>query len=63
MELNARVPHGSLAVESIDGDPHFVMLNSHLRVACDPIDIRHSVLDIAQWADDMEAALTGQDLY
>ncbi len=63
LELNARVPHGSLAVESIDGDPHFVMLNSHLRVACDPIDIRHSVLDIAQWADDMEAALTGQDLY
>ncbi len=63
LELNAQVPHGSLAIETIDGVSHFVMLNSHLRATCDPVEIRHSILDIAQCADDVEKALTGDDQY
>ncbi len=63
LELNAQVPHGALAVETIDGRPTFVMLNSHLRTACDAQQIRHSILDIANYADDVEHALTGKDQY
>ncbi len=63
LELNAEVPHGSLAIEELDGVPHFVMLNSYLRCRCDPLEIRHSIMDIARWADDIERALTGQDQF
>jgi serine/threonine-protein kinase len=63
LELNAQVPHGSLAIEPVDGQPHFVMLNNCLRSTCDPLEIRHSILDIARWADDIEQALTGEDRY
>ena len=31
LRLNAQVPHGSLAIESLDGVDHFVMLHSYLR--------------------------------
>ncbi len=63
LELNAQVPHGSLAIETVDGSPHFVMLNSYLRSTCDPMEIRHSILEIAQWADDVEQALTDDDRF
>lgn len=63
LELNAQVPHGSLAIEPIDGEPHFVMLNSYLRSTCNPAEIRQSILDIARWADDVENALTGEDRF
>jgi serine/threonine protein kinase len=61
LELNACVPHGSLAIEEIDGRSRFVMLNNYPRATCDPGEIRQSVLDIAQWADNVEQVLTGCD--
>ncbi len=61
LELNASVPHGSLAIEKIDGQSRFVMLNNYPRSTCDPAEIRGSVLDIAQWADNVEQVLTGGD--
>jgi serine/threonine-protein kinase len=63
LELNATVSHGSLAIQEIDGQSCFVMVNSYPRATCDPEEVRHSVLDIAQWADQVEHALTGQDQY
>ncbi len=63
LQLNAQIPHGSLAIEEVGGIPHFVMLNNYLRSRCDPLEIRHSIMDIAQWADDIELALTGKDLF
>ena len=63
LELNSEVPHGSLAIERIDGVPHFVMLNSYLRSAINSVELRQSIHDIAQWADDVEQALTGRDRY
>lgn len=63
LELNAQVPHGSLAIEPIDGVPHFVMLDTSLRATCTPADVRHSVLEIAQWADDVEQALSDDDRF
>ena len=63
LQLNAQVPHGSLAIERIDGVDHFVMLHSVLRAFCDPLEIRHAVQDVAQWADTVERALTGLDQF
>jgi serine/threonine-protein kinase len=63
LELNARVPHGSLAIEQIQGVDHFVMLHSFLRATCAPLEIRHALQDIARWADDVEHALTGHDQF
>jgi len=61
LELNADICHGSLAIEELDGRPFFVMVNSYPRSTCDPEEIRHSVRDIANWADKVEHALTGED--
>ncbi len=63
LELNAQIPHGSLAIERIGPTDYFVMLNSYLRATCEPLEIRHGIQDIAQWADDVEQALTGKDRY
>lgn len=63
LQLNAQVPCGSLAIERIDGVDHFVMLHSVPRTTCDPLQIRHAVQDIAQWADTVERALTGLDQF
>jgi len=61
LEFNATMPHGALAIQDIDGEPHFVMLNSYLQATCEAEDIRRSVQEVAQWADDMEQMLTGRD--
>jgi serine/threonine-protein kinase len=55
------MPHGALAIQDIDGEPHFVMLNSYLQATCEAEDIRRSVQEIARWADNMEQNLTGRD--
>jgi serine/threonine-protein kinase len=61
LELNAKVPHAALALQDVEGRPHFVMVSSYPRATCDPEEIRASVLSIAFWADYVEASLTGQD--
>jgi eukaryotic-like serine/threonine-protein kinase len=61
LEFNATMPHGALAIQNIDGEPHFVMLNSYLQATCEAEDIRRSVQEIARWSDNMEQILTGRD--
>jgi serine/threonine-protein kinase len=61
LELNAVIPHGSIAIEKIDGQPHFVIGNTYPRATCDPEEVRRSVLTIAKHADDIERCLTGSD--
>ncbi|MBC8872523.1 MAG: protein kinase [Planctomycetes bacterium] len=61
LELNANICHGSLSIEKLEGQPFFVMGNTYPRSTCDPEEIRHSVQDVANWADRVELALTGQD--
>jgi serine/threonine-protein kinase len=63
LELNATIAHGSLAIEEVDGHPHFVMVNNYPRATCDPEEIRKSVQDIGHWADEVEKALTGEDVH
>jgi hypothetical protein len=61
LELNGRVPHGSIAIEQCEGVDYFVMGNAYPRASCDPEEIRQSVLVIARHADAVELALTGAD--
>ncbi len=63
LEMNARLCHGSLAIEDVDGSPHFVMVNSFPRATCDPEEIRRSIVEIARWADEVENKLTATDRY
>ena len=63
LELNAKIPHGSIAIEKLQGSPYFIAQNIYPRSTCDPEEIRHSVLDVAHWADHLEERLTGADRY
>lgn len=62
LELNARIPHGSIAIQNVRGEPHFVMSNSYPRNTCDPEEIRQSLFTIAKYADEWEQRLTGRDV-
>ncbi|MDA1056072.1 MAG: protein kinase, partial [Planctomycetota bacterium] len=63
LKLNATISHGSVAIQSIDGEPHFVMVNAYPRATCDPEEIRKSVLEIARHSDEVESLLSGEDRY
>jgi serine/threonine-protein kinase len=62
LELNSRIPHGSIAIQNVRGEPHFVMSNSYPRNTCDPEEIRRSLFTIAKYADEWEQRLTGRDV-
>lgn len=61
LRLNSEIPHGALAVREIDGQPHFVMVETFPRSTVDVEDIRGGVMEVALRADDVEARLTGRD--
>ena len=61
LRLNSEMQHGSLAIREIDGEPHFVVVDTYPRSTVDPEEIRRTVLEIAQYADQVEQRLTGQD--
>ncbi len=63
LELNADLPHGSIAVQTIDGRPHFVMVDTYPQATCDAEELRRSVLTVARWSDDVERALTQNDRF
>lgn len=63
LELNPHFPHGAIGLENIDGRSYFVMTNAFPRATCDPEELRHSILGIAQRADDVERCITGNDLH
>ena len=63
LELNARLCHGALAIQELNGEPCFVMANSFPRATCDPEEVRRSIQEIARWADQVEAALGTADRY
>lgn len=63
LELNAEMPHGALAIQTLEDTPHFVVINSYPRATCDVEELRHSVRDVAAWADRVEQALTDDDKF
>ena len=63
LELNARLYHGALAIQDIDGEPFFVMSNSFPRITCDPEEVQRSIQEIARWGDKVESKLGSKDEY
>jgi hypothetical protein len=63
LELNAETPHGSIAIQTVNNQPRFVMSNAYPRATCDEEEVRQSVLMIAQRADEVERLLTGGDAF
>lgn len=63
LRLNAEVSHGAIAVRDINGQPHFVMINTYPRGSVDADEIRCSVLEVAVRADAIEHRLTGADIH
>jgi len=61
LRLNSEMLHGSLAIREVDGEPHFVVVDTYPRSTVDPEEIRRTVFDIAQNADQLEQRLTGLD--
>ena len=62
LRLNSEIPHGGLAIRNIDGQPKFVMVDTYPRSTVDAEDVRRSVLELGQRADQVEQALTGRDV-
>jgi serine/threonine-protein kinase len=63
LELNSEIPFGAIAIQEVDGIPHFVMSNTYPRATCDPEEVRQSVFAIAKHADEVENLLTGRDTH
>lgn len=61
LRLNAELLHGALAIQTIDGEHAFVVLDTYPRATIDPEEIRRSTLEAAQKADAIEKLLTGGD--
>jgi serine/threonine-protein kinase len=63
LELNAKIPHGSIAIQGVQGEPYFVMSDTYPRATCDPEELRQSIVTIAKHADEVEQRLTGGDTH
>ncbi len=61
LETNARLAHGALAIQTIDGQRQFVMIDTYPSATCDAEELRQSTLQIAAAADEIEQLLTGED--
>jgi serine/threonine-protein kinase len=62
LRLNSEMKHGAIAIRDIDGVPSYVMINTYPRSTVDPLEIRRSVQEVAQQADDLEHEITGRDV-
>jgi len=63
LERNSRMAHGSIAIRSIDGTPHFVVIDTYPRATVDAEELRRSVHEVARQADRVERELTGADIH
>lgn len=62
LRLNSEIAHGGLAIRSINGRDHFVILDSYPRGTVDVEEIRRSTLEMASRGDSVEKLLTGCDV-
>jgi len=61
LRQNLKLAFGALAIRDRDGEPTFVMVNTHLRATVTPEDLRRSVRLLARKGDAIEKALTTGD--
>jgi eukaryotic-like serine/threonine-protein kinase len=62
LRLNSEIAHGGLAIRSVNGRDHFVILDSYPRGTVDVEEIRRSVREMALRGDSVEKLLTGRDV-
>jgi len=62
LKMNLKIPYGAVGIASVRGKDHFVLTDTQLARTAQPLEIRKSVLTIAQKADAIEEELTGQDV-
>ena len=63
LERNGRMAHGSIAIRSIDGTPHFVVIDTYPRATIDAEELSRSTHEVARQADRVERELTGSDIH
>lgn len=63
LRLNSEISHGGLAIRSVNGRDHFVILDSYPRSTVDVEEIRRSVREMAKRGDAVEKLLTGHDVH
>jgi serine/threonine-protein kinase len=61
LRLNAQLSHGAVAIRSVGGVEHFVMLDNLPLATVDAEAIQRGVVAVAHRADEVEQQLTGQD--
>ena len=57
LRRNLRMPYGALAVRDAGGGPRFVMFNTLLRDALSPLELKKSILTVAERAASVRADL------
>ncbi|QDT37293.1 serine/threonine protein kinase [Stratiformator vulcanicus] len=63
LKLNSEIPHGALAIRTIEGREMFCMIDNYPRATIDAEELRRSAMEVAQRADAVEKVLTGDDIY
>lgn len=63
LRMNLTLPYGSIAVRDLEGSPAFVMFNTLLRVGLTPLELRKSIVTVAEKSDEIEETLTHRDRY
>ncbi|MCA9087610.1 MAG: protein kinase [Planctomycetaceae bacterium] len=63
LRLNSILSHGAIAIRNLDGNEHFVVLNSYPRSTVDAEELRRTILEIGHHADAIERQLTGGDIF
>lgn len=63
LRLNAEISHGGISIREVNGETKFVMVDTFPRTTVDAEDIQKSVMAVAQYADEIEKQLTGDDFH
>ncbi|MGE0433222.1 MAG: hypothetical protein AB7S36_13250 [Planctomycetota bacterium] len=50
LKLNAKLPDGAVGIQSINGEPRFVMTDTHLRETLDPPELGKSIFGLARYS-------------
>ncbi len=61
LKRNMSIPYGAIALGTLDGILHFVMVDSYLRQTAHPADIAESIMSLAAHGDAVERSLSEED--
>jgi len=61
LRKNLSIPTGAFAVRDIDGEPHFVMVDTMLAASVEPSTLAKHIENLATRADAVEKSLTKED--